>query len=295
LNHTLLIGFREFRDRLRNGWVIASMVLWLAAITLTSVFGLIQMGRIGIQGYERTAITLLNLAQYLAPLLGLLVGHDLIVREREDRTIHLLIASGVRRAHVMLGKFLGGALAVTVPLLVGFVVAGTLVGIAARDATFTPFIKLAISGVGLGVVFSGLGMLVSTFSRSRVQALVCALLVWGVAVFGFDLAALGVIVSTNAPKASQEIEMVCDATHVNSQVDPHSAFEGAAPVSTGASRSDEQSFSWLLLNPVDVFRIINLPHVFPASPPLAGAFASALAWLAFSMTAAIWRFARTDL
>ena len=76
--------------------------------------------------------------------------------------------------------------------------------------------RLVIAGLVLGIVFSGIGLLLSSFPRSRVQALVCALVTWGVAVFAFDLAALGIIVSTKAVHASQEIEALCDATHVNS-------------------------------------------------------------------------------
>ena len=48
----------------------------------------------------------------------------------------------------------------------------------------------------------------------------------GLAVFAFDLAVLGIVVSTQAVRASQEIEAVCDATHVNNQVDVHAAFDG---------------------------------------------------------------------
>ena len=124
MNNVLTIALKEFRDRLRSGWVIACILAWLAVISLTRLFGLIQIGQIGVHGYERTTISLLNLAQYLVPLLGLLVGHDLIVREREDRTLNLVLASGASRTCFMVGKFLGGALTVVVPLVAGFTVSG---------------------------------------------------------------------------------------------------------------------------------------------------------------------------
>jgi Cu-processing system permease protein len=186
------IALKEFRDRLSSGWVIVCVLIWLAAILLTSFFGLIQIGRIGAQGYERTTASLLNLAQYLAPLLGLLIGHDVIVREREDRTLHLIIASGVSRTVLAVGKFCGAALTLVVPLIAGFVIAGTLVGVAARDASFALFLKLSISTIAIGIIFGAIGTAVSVFARSRIHALVFILLVWGVAVFAFDLVALGV-------------------------------------------------------------------------------------------------------
>src|SRR5512140_39771 len=101
-----IIGWKEFADRLRSGWVIACALVWLGAIALTSLFGLVQIGRIGLQGYERTVVSLLNLVQYLVPLLALLLGHDLVVSEREERTLSLMLASGVKRARVLAGKFM---------------------------------------------------------------------------------------------------------------------------------------------------------------------------------------------
>jgi Cu-processing system permease protein len=289
-----IIALKEFRDRLRSGWIIACVLVWLGAISLTSLFGLIQIGHIGVQGYERTTMSLLNLAQYLVPLLGLLVGHDLVVREREERTLNLILATGVTRARLLIAKFIGGALTVTVPLVLGFVIAGALVGVAARDRAFAPFLKLALSGLALGIAFNGIGLLISTLARSRVQALVCALLAWGVAVFAFDLAALGVIVSTKAVQASHEIDVVCDATHVNNQADIHTAFDSNTPT-TKHSEAKAQHFTWLWLNPVDVFRVINLPSALSVPLPWSAAGASVLAWIVLCLGAAAWRLERVDL
>src|SRR5688572_6517506 len=195
--------------------------------------------------------SLLNLAQYLVPLLGLLVGHDLIVREREDRTLNLVLASGATRTSFAIGKFLGGTLTVVVPLVTGFAISGVLIGFAARDVAFAPFLKLALSGIALGIAFCGLGLLVSTFARSRVQALVCALLAWGMAVFAFDLGVLGVILLTRSVDAAQEIEVVCDPTHVNSQADIHAAFDNDATNGAQAVKASASRFFWVWLNPVD--------------------------------------------
>ena len=288
------IALKEFRDRLRSGWIIACILIWLAAILLTSFFGLIQIGRIGVQGYERTTISLLNLAQYLAPLLGLLIGHDVIVREREDRTLHLIIASGASRTALALGKVFGSALTVMVPLISGAVIAGTLVGVAARDASIAPFLKLSISTITVGIIFAAIGVVISVFARSRIQALVSALLIWGVAVFAFDLVALGIIVSNKAPQASKEIELICDATHVNSEADIHSGFDTVSAGAPVHSEQEQRPF-WIWFNPIDIFRIINLPPAINLSVSTASALASAACWMALTLAAATWRLNRIDL
>lgn len=196
--------------------------------------------------------------------------------------------------------FAGGALTLAVPLVLGFAVAGTVIGVAAKDQAVIPFLKLAFSGLGLGILFLGLGLTISTFSRTRVQALVFALLAWCVAVFVFDLAALGALVSTHSTAAAREIEVVCDATHINVAADVHSAFDNAtaAPVgSSGALPSSraEPSLGWLALNPVDLFRAINLPAQMQIRVPMITAVFSVCSWLAFGLGAAVWRLRRTDI
>ena len=296
MRQTLLIAGKEFGDRFRSGWVIACAVVWLGAITLTSLFGLVQIGKIGVQGYERTVASLLTLVQYLVPLLALLLGHDLVVSEREERTLALLLAAGAKRGRVLAGKFLGGCLTLAVPLVLGFAIAGAAIGLAAGAGGLAPFLKLAGSGLLLGVVFLGLGLLVSTLCRTRVQALVLALLAWCVAVFVFDLVAMGLLVVTRTPQAALEVETATGATHVNAAADIHAAFENGDDAAARAlKQAPKQVAPWLLLNPVALFRAWNLPpSLVPPVPPAAAAL-SILGWLGGCLAAARWRLKRIDL
>jgi len=292
----LIIARKEFGDRFRSGWVLACILVWLGAIGLTSLFGLLQIGRIGILGYERTVVSLLNLVQYLVPLLGLLLGHDLIVSENEERTLRLVLASGISRTRVIGGKFLGGCLTLALPLLLGFVLAGFVIGIAARDLTIAPFLRLAFSGLGLGFVFLALGLMVSVFARTRVQALVAALLTWCLVVFVFDLVALGFLVSHHAPAAAREIELVCDATHLNAATDIHSALDVAnGPAVQHSETAVSSSLRWLALNPVDLFRAVNLSHQLGLDVGWLWMAGISTLWLALPLFASLWRFHRNDL
>jgi Cu-processing system permease protein len=291
-----LIAFKEFNDRLRSGWVLACVLLWLGAIGLTSFFGLLQIGRIGAQGYERTVVSLLNLVQYLVPLLGLLLGHDLVVSEVEERTLRPILTSGVSRARILAGKFLGGCLALAVPLLFGFIISGIAVGVAAHDNSVVPFVRLAISGLTLGIVFVGIGLLISTFSRTRVQSLVLALLTWCLAIFVFDLVALGLLVTTKSPVAAHEIELICDATHINAAADPHSEFDATTETKPHATSAPAASaLAWIALNPVDLFRATNLQGQLGVVVPPWIALLDVGLWLTAALTISLWKLNRTDL
>lgn len=289
------IASKEFSDRFRSGWVIACVLVWLGAIGLTSFLGLIQVGRIGVQGYERTVLSLLNLVQYLVPLLGLLLGHDLMVSESEERTLRLILAGGVSRVRLLLGKFIGGVLTLAVPLMLGFVIAGTAIGVAAKDNAVSPFLRLAVSGLILGVLFLGAGLAISTFSRTRVQALVAALLMWCFAVFVFDLVALGITLSSRAPVAAQQIDLLCDTTHVNAAADIHTAYDSGGESAKPAAMKQTPSLGWLALNPIDVFRAVNLPTQLGLRVPALTLSATIILWLALPFALGLWKFNRTDL
>ncbi len=295
-HQTVLIATKEFGDRFRSGWVIACAMVWLGAIGLTSFLGLLQVGQIGVQGYDRTVISLLNLVQYLVPLLGLLLGHDLIVSEHEEGTLRLVLAGGVSRTRFLIGKFLGGCLTLAVPLLLGFVIAGTVIGLAAKDADITPFLRLALSGLILGILFLGIGLLISVLCRTRVQSLVVVLLAWCFAVFVFDLIALGCFVSTKAPAAAQEIDFVCDATHVNTAVDFHSDFDNVTDAPTRSSTvSRAPSLGWLAINPIDLFRAVNLSDRLEFRVPVPTTLFAVTLWFAGTLGLSLWKLRRTDL
>jgi len=291
-----IIAAKEFSDRLRSGWVITCVLVWLGAVGFTSLFGLVQIGHIGMQGYERTVMSLLNLVQYLVPLLGLLLGHDLIVSEREERTLPLMLAAGVSRTRLLLGKFLGGAVTLALPLVLGFSIAGTAIGLATKDGQFGSFLLLAGSALALGMVFLGVGLLLSTLCRTRVRALVAALLAWGVFVFVFDLVALGMVISSRAPAAAQEIEVVCDATHLNAAVDIHAAFDAPDATRAGApAQPRSNAFSWVLINPVNLFRAVNLAAPLNLRVPVWTPCLAVLFWLAGTLGIAAWRIRQIDL
>lgn len=290
-----LIAFKEFSDRFRSGWVLACVIVWLGAIGLTSLFGLIQIGQIGWQGYERTVISLLNLVQYLVPLLGLLLGHDLMVGEREERTLPLLLAGGLSRAQLLFGKFLGGGATLALPLALGFLISGVAIGLGAKDRAFQPFLVLAFSGLVLGVIFLALGLVISVFCRTRVQALVLALLAWCVAVFVFDLVALGWLLSAQAPAATREIEVICDATHINPAADIHSAFESDAGSKAPGAVEKVTSFRWLLLNPVDLFRAVNLAKQMGVIVSPVFVIGTTGLWLGLALALSLWKLRRLDL
>lgn len=291
-----VLAWKELSDRYRSGWLIIGVAVWLGAIALTSLFGLVQIGRIGVQGYSRTALSLLNLGQYLIPLMGLLVGQDLWVGEREDRTLQMVLASGVRRGELFAGKFFGGALACSLPLLLGFGLAGAGIGWAAGGAHWGIFARLAVSSMALVLPFVAIGLALSAFSRTRVQSLVLGLLTWGFAVFVVDLLLLGLLIAVHRVQATQEIKTMTGAAHVASAAELHREFsvDPDHPAASHPHRFRRNLFL-LILNPIALFRSINLPVSNSPRLPAGWIYAGMGLWLALPLLAGLYKIRGSDM
>jgi Cu-processing system permease protein len=265
------VAHKEFRDRLRNRWVLAVALVFAAFSFAITWFGSAGQGLIGPTSLELTIASLVSLVIYLIPLIALLLGFDSIVGERERGSLDLLLALPVTRLELLLGKYLGLAAALSVATLLGL--AGVAVLLVKRfgDAGLYHYGGFMISAVLLGLVFLSLAMLLSTLARDRAQASGMAIVIWFVLVLVFDLVLLGLLVASGGD--------------------------------LGGWLQGEALAYLLLLNPADVFRILNVfsldevrrsyglaALVPPAlgNPWLMGAVM--LAWVATPLALAVWRF-----
>jgi Cu-processing system permease protein len=178
----------ELREAMRNRWLLGYGAV-LAALALgLSLIGMRMAGAVGLEGYGRTTASLLNLCLGLVPLIALLLGSVGISGDRETGLLELFLAQPVSRSHVLVGRFLGALAAVGLATLLGFGIAGLLIGLATGATGGVQY--LAFLGIALAVaaVFLAIGSLVAIAARNRIQAIAVALAIWFACVVGFDLA-----------------------------------------------------------------------------------------------------------
>lgn len=266
-----IIAGKEFRDRIRNRWVLAVAVVFAAFALAIAYFGAAQQGSVGLRSIEVTIASLVSLVIYLVPLIALILGFDAIVGERERGSLDLLLSMPLTRLELLLGKFFGLFLALATSTVAGFGLAGALLAAQLPAAALYHYAGFVASAVLLGAAFLSLAVMVSVFVNDRGRASSAAIGLWFFFVLIFDLLLLGALVL------------------------------GAGDLGGGLG---SQLFPYLLMfNPADVFRIANifgvedvrnmygLATVFPESlarPGLLGAVM--LAWIAGPLMLALWRF-----
>ena len=264
-----IIAGKEFRDRIRNRWVLAVTLVFAVFAMVIAYFGAAQQGAVGFRSIEVTIASLVSLVIYLVPLIALILGFDAIVGERERGSLDLLLSMPLTRFELLLGKFLGLSGALACSTVVGFGLAGLLLGSQLPLQAWYHYAGFIVSSVLLGMAFLSLSVMASVFAGDRARASGGAIALWFFFVLVYDLLLLGALV-----------------------------------VSGGAVAADAFPYL-LLLNPADVFRILNifgldevrtlygLTTVFPerlANPGLLGTVM--LAWIALPLGLATWRFRR---
>ncbi len=263
------IAAKEFRDRIRNRWVLAVALVFTAFALVIAYFGGAQQGTVGFRSIEFTIASLVSLVIYLVPLIALMLGFDAIVGERERGSLDLLLSMPITRFELLLGKYLGLAGALAASTVAGFGLVAMLLAAELDGSALFHYVGFMASSVLLGMAFLSLAVMVSVFAADRTRASGLAIALWFFFVLVFDLLLLGALVVT------------------------------------GGSYGGEAFPYLLLLNPADVFRVLNmfslaevrtlygLATVFPealASPAL---LASVMAgWIVAPLAVATWRFRR---
>lgn len=216
------IARKEFWDRIRSRWVLAVAVIFTVFALVIAYFGAAQQGAVGFKGIELTIASLVSLVIYLVPLIALILGYDAIVGERERGSLDLLLSLPITRLELLLGKFLGLATALAFSTITGFGLVGLVLSYGIGMSGLLDYTGFILSTLLMGLAFLSLALLISVLTSSKVVASGGAIALWFFYVLVYDLILLGILVVTEGQYMS-----------------------GLFPV-------------LLLLNPADIFRILNI-------------------------------------
>ncbi len=226
MNAVLAVAGKELRDGLRNRWALAITVVFAVLAVGLAAFGSVASGQVGFAPLSTTIVSLASLAVFLIPLIALMLAYDSVVGEEQQGTLLLLLTYPLSRIELLTGKFLGHSAVLGLSTLVGFGAAGGVIAALSPQVTVAqllpPLTLFIVSSVLLGWAFIALAYLISVSTREKGRAAGLALVVWFLFVLVFDLGLLAILVGTGG---------AVDA----------GLFRGL-----------------MLLNPTDVFRLVNL-------------------------------------
>lgn len=185
------VSAHELRSALRGRMVPVFSALFTLLTVGIALAGLGASGVLVVQGFTRTAVSLLTLSLYLLPLLGLLLGAASF--SGDDGSTEMLLAQPITRADVLLGRLLGLYTSLLIIAAAGFGLSGLMVLATTGMRGIGDFLGVAAGATAVGGVGLGAGVLIGVLARNRSTATGWALGVWFAAVVLYDLAAIALL------------------------------------------------------------------------------------------------------
>jgi Cu-processing system permease protein len=158
----------------------------LAALGI-ALGGMAPGGSLLVQGYGRTAVSLLQLSLWTVPLVALALS---ALAAADAYEMELLAAQPASRGTLVLGRALGRFAAVAAAVAVGYGAAGLVIAGAAGPGDALRYLGLIATVIALAAAMTAVGTLAGVVARTRTRALALAFALWFACALGFDLAAI---------------------------------------------------------------------------------------------------------
>jgi len=274
MKSVLAVAEKEFKDGLRNRWLIAITLIFAIMASGLAWFGSASVGSIGFSSVANTITSLSSLNVFLLPLIALLLSYHAIVGEDEDGTLLLLLTYPITKGELLFGKLIGQTSILAIATIVGFGSACLSILFFADNIIaselFSAFGLFILSAILLGMVFICLSYVISSWVSEKSKAAGLALIIWFFFVLIYDMGLLGILVATEG--------------QVHANIFPY----------------------LLLLNPTDIFRLINLVTfetngtgllsiAADQSFSISGLLISMLAWIVLPFLLAYYRLLRRPI
>lgn len=165
------IAKKDFADASR------SLMLWaLTGLLLLLVAGVSSIPYLLAEGgmtppFEEAASFLLTPIGLLIPIIGLVVGYQAIVSERESGSIRFLLGLPNTRLDVVAGKVIGRTGVVAIPTIIGFAVGAVVIAVLYEGFLILDYLGLFAFSLIMGLLYVAIAVGVSASVNSRGKAL----------------------------------------------------------------------------------------------------------------------------
>ena len=171
------VAKKEIMDNTRNINIIIITIIFAAITIIVSFLGTLSNNG-GWQDLKTTVQFLMFFIQFLVPIIGLMLGYASIVGEIEKGTMSALLSEPITRLEIILGKFLGLGLVLSISVFVGFGAAGLVISLNVHNFDFGLNFLFIVFTILLGLIFISISMFFSSILKRRSQSIGMSIFTW---------------------------------------------------------------------------------------------------------------------
>ncbi len=202
MNQLLRMARADIGETLRARWFFIYTIVFGGIVVGLFISGLTESRIMGFTGLSRLLVTYLQITMAILPIFMLITTVRSVVGDREAGIFEYMLSMPVGLGAWYWGKLLGRFLAAFIPVFGAMLLAvvwGMIKGVEIPWVQVLFYTGLLAS---LAWCFLGLGMLISTLSRSTDVAQGAAFIVWLLLLLFLDLILLGVMIREGLPAES---------------------------------------------------------------------------------------------
>jgi ABC-2 type transport system permease protein len=199
MRHLWLTAHTDVLESLRAKWFFAYTLIFGGLVALLFASGLTESRIMGFTGLSRLMVTYIQLAMAILPVFVLITTVRSVAGDREAGVYEYLLSLPIGLAPWYWGKLAGRFLVVFLPVflaMLGAALWGLFRGVGVPWDLFAYYTGLLMA---LAWCFLGLGMLLSTLTRSADVAQASAFVLWLTLLLFLDLILLGVMIRNQLP------------------------------------------------------------------------------------------------
>jgi ABC-type transport system involved in multi-copper enzyme maturation permease subunit len=186
IKNVIIIAQKEFSDHI---WSPRFLGFAITFTLIVFVFGY-QKGAevdylenlLGMDGMLRGFLGIAKVVGTFAPLIGIVLGFDTIVREVKSSSLNVLLTHPVFRDNIIAGKIIGSAICLFLILLISITVStGTMLTISGVSADGEDILRIGIFIIitfFYALTFLGIGVITSILVKNSSNSLVYNIAIW---------------------------------------------------------------------------------------------------------------------
>lgn len=277
---------KEILDNIRNKWVIILTIIFTALTLLASYAGSIMSS--GWQDLSGTIGSMIVLVQYLISIIALILGYSAIIGEIESGSMNSLLSLPTTRNEILLGKFFGLGTILSISILIGFGLAGIIIGLNVGSVNYGEYFFFIAASILMGLIFLSIGFSISTIFKKRSSAMGVAIFTWIFFAIIWIFIITAIVIATNPnllnvdpSQSPEDVEVgIPEIIYTSDFFNPISAYSRLISLNVGTAESTP--YENIDLDVPDYINSINM-------------FITMCIWLFSFLLLSFWRFNKKDI
>jgi len=199
MKHLLRMARTDIGESIRARWFFVYTVVFGTIMVGLLVSGLTESRIMGFTGLSRLLVTYIQITMAILPIFMLITTVRSVVGDREAGVYEYMLSLPVGLAAWYWGKLLGRFIVIFLPVILAMMLAVAWGLIKGVTIPWSQVLLYTVLLDALIICFLGIGMLISTLSKSTDVAQGAAFMIWLFLLLFLDLILLGTLIREGLP------------------------------------------------------------------------------------------------